>query len=79
MYLGLVKDTMGNQHKIINSYESITRKLEAQINECQDALEDSTKREHEQLEMIMELKEQHDKLGPDQEDDSDDDDCELCE
>ena len=34
MYLDLIKDTMQNQHKIIVSYENITKKLETQISDC---------------------------------------------
>lgn len=75
MYLDILKETLGSQHKIITSYESITKKLEAQISECQDALEDSTKRETEQLQMIMDLKGQLDKIGDEDESDSD---CETC-
>jgi hypothetical protein len=29
MYLDIVKDTMTNQHTIIDSYETITKKMEA--------------------------------------------------
>lgn len=49
MYMEIVKETMENQHKIIISYEGITKKLETQINECQSAMDDSTNRETEQL------------------------------
>jgi hypothetical protein len=34
MYMSIVKESMENQHKIIISYETITRNLEKQINEC---------------------------------------------
>ena len=53
MYMEIVKETMTNQHDLIDSYETITKKLEAQIHECQSALDESTHREMEQLEMIM--------------------------
>ena len=75
MYLEILRETLDNQHKIVDSYESITKKLEAQINECQDALEDSTKREMEQLQLIMELKDQYDNLG---DDDDSDGECKVC-
>ena len=78
MYLEILRDTLENQSKIVESYEGITKKLEAQINECQDALEDSTQRETEQLQLMMELKEQYDKLGGGADSD-DDDDCAHCE
>ena len=51
--------------------------MEAQISECQEALDESTKREVEQLEMIMTLKEHYDKLEEGEEED--DEDCEKCE
>lgn len=82
MYMEIVKETMENQHKIIVSYEGITKKLEAQINECQGAMDDSTKRETEQLQLIMSLKEQYDKLGKkegEEGEEDDEDDCDLCE
>ena len=34
MYLDIVRETLTSQHKIIYSYESITKKLESQIGEC---------------------------------------------
>ncbi len=74
MYLDIVKETMTNQHDLIDSYEIITKKLEAQINECQSAMDESTQREMEQLEMIMQLKEQYDALKEQQDDDSDEED-----
>ena len=40
----------------MSSYEGLTKKLETQINTCQLALDESTKRELEQLQMIMQLK-----------------------
>lgn len=76
MYLDIVKETMSNQHDLIDSYENITKKLEAQIHECQSAIDESTQREMEQLEMIMQLKEQYDALKEQEDDDDDDeDDC----
>jgi hypothetical protein len=42
MYLDIVKETMSNQHDLIDSYETITKKLEAQIHECQSAMDEST-------------------------------------
>ena len=79
MYLDIIKDTMTNQHTIIDSYETITKKMEAQIHEVQEAMDESTKRELEQLEMIVKLKEQHDALkDSDGEDNSEDEDCEKC-
>ena len=75
MYLDIVKDTMANQHTIIDSYETITKKMEAQIHECQEALDESTKRELEQLELIVKLKDQHDALN---DSDADDEDCDKC-
>lgn len=75
MYMDILKETMTNQHTIIESYELITKKLESQIAECQAALDDSTKREMDQLELIVKLKEQHDALR----DDDDSDYCEECE
>jgi hypothetical protein len=64
---------------LIDSYETITKKLETQINECQSALDDSTHREMEQLQMIMQLKEQYDALkdeeGSGDEEETDEDDC----
>lgn len=78
MYLEIVKETMDNQHKIIDSYEGITKRLEAQITESQSALEDSTRREMEQLQMIMELKEQYDELGTGSAI-AESEDCEACE
>jgi hypothetical protein len=47
MYLEIVKETMSNQHDLIDSYETITKKLEAQIHECQSAIDESTQREME--------------------------------
>lgn len=77
MYLEIVKETMFNQHELIDSYENITKKLETQINECQSALDDSTHREMEQLQMIMQLKEQYDALKDQDSDDeeTDEDEC----
>ena len=40
----------------MTSYEGLTKKLEIQIGTCQLALDESTKRELEQLQMIMQLK-----------------------
>jgi hypothetical protein len=46
----------------------------------QEALDESTKRELEQLEMIMKLKEQHDSLkDSDGEEDSEEEECPKCE
>jgi hypothetical protein len=56
MYMEIVKDTMESQHKIIMSFEGITKKLEKQIEDSQQALDESTKRETEQLELIIKLK-----------------------
>ena len=78
MYLDIVKDTMANQHTIIDSYETITKKMEAQISECQEALDESTKRELEQLELIVKLKDQHDALNDSDGEDDQDEDCDKC-
>ena len=67
--LDIVEDTFKNQTKIINSYDALVKKLEAQIILCQKALEESTRREIEQLELIMELKQTE--MGKDAEDDKD--------
>ena len=40
----------------MTSYEGLVKKLENQIGTCQLALDESTKRELEQLQMIMHLK-----------------------
>ena len=40
----------------MTSYEGLVKKLETQIGTCQLALDESTKRELEQLQMIMQLK-----------------------
>ena len=48
---------MLEQDKVIWKYEALVCKLEGQINDCQKALDDSTNREVEQLEMIEEMKE----------------------
>ena len=80
MYMDIVKETMQNQHELIDSYETITKKLEEQITECQAAIDESTTRETEQLEMIMQLKEQYDKLKEEEDDDdTDEDDCPICD
>ena len=55
-YLSIVEGTMFNQSKIMESYEGLVKKLEIQVGTCQQALDESTKREIEQLQMIMELK-----------------------
>ena len=55
-YLLIVEATLLNQGKIMTSYEGLTKKLETQIGTCQLALDESTKRELEQLQMIMQLK-----------------------
>ena len=55
-YLMIVEATVYNQSKIMESYESLVKKLETQVITCQSALDESTKREIEQLEMVMELK-----------------------
>ena len=79
MYLEIVKESMSNQHDLIDSYEAITKKLEAQIHECQSAIDESTQREMEQLEMIMQLKEQYDAFKADDDGDSDEEDnCQVC-
>ncbi len=59
------------------NYEDLVKKLEAQLIQCQEALDESTKREIEQIGLIMELKiEQHTKASD--KDDDDDEDCETC-
>ncbi len=55
-YLSIVEGTMFNQSKIMESYEGLVKKLEIQVGTCQQALDESTKREIEQLQLIMELK-----------------------
>ena len=55
-YLSIVEATMFNQGKIMESYEGLVKKLEIQVLTCQSALDESTKREIEQLELIMEVK-----------------------
>ena len=47
---------MYNQSKIMESYEGLVKKLETQVTTCQLALDESTKREIEQLQLIMQLK-----------------------
>ena len=54
-YLSIVEATMFNQGKIMESYEGLVKKLEIQVLTCQSALDESTKREIEQLELIMEV------------------------
>ncbi|TNV75533.1 hypothetical protein FGO68_gene5389 [Halteria grandinella] len=70
----------------MESYEGLVKKLENQVITCQSALDESTKREIEQLQMVMELKLQIEKRkaarqldgtatkGPKVKDD-----CETCE
>jgi hypothetical protein len=77
MYLEIVRDTLVSQGSIVDSYEGIAKKLEAQIAQCQDALDESTRRETDQLAMILSLKAQYDKLDPNRDDDGDE--CEVCE
>ena len=48
-YLSIVEATMFNQGKIMESYEGLVKKLETQVLTCQAALDESTKREIEQL------------------------------
>ena len=55
-YLSIVEATMFNQGKIMESYEGLVKKLETQVLTCQAALDESTKREIEQLQLIMEVK-----------------------
>ena len=55
-YLMIVEATVYNQSKIMESYENLVKKLENQTKTCQTALDESTRREIEQLQMIMELK-----------------------
>ena len=55
-YLIIVESTVVNQGKIMESYENLVKKLENQVVTCQTALDESTRREIEQLQMIMELK-----------------------
>ncbi len=55
-YLSIVEATMFNQGKIMESYEGLVKKLEIQVHTCQAALDESTKREIEQLQLIMEVK-----------------------
>ena len=55
-YLSIVEATMFNQGKIMESYEGLVKKLETQVLTCQAALDESTKREIEQLEIVMQLK-----------------------
>jgi hypothetical protein len=55
-YLSIVEATLYNQGKIMTSYEGLVKKLETQIGTCQLALDESTKRELEQLELIVKLK-----------------------
>ena len=52
----IVEATIYNQSKIMQSYETLVKKLETQVTTCQAALDESTKREIEQLQMVMELK-----------------------
>ena len=46
-YLDLVEQTVTQQHQIILNYEELVKKLEKQLGQCQDALNESTKREIE--------------------------------
>ena len=55
-YLTIVESTMRNQGKIMESYEGLVKKLETQIGHCQVSLDESTRREIEQLQLIMECK-----------------------
>ena len=55
-YVTIVESTVINQGKIMESYEGLVKKLETQIGHCQLALDESTKREIEQLQLIMELR-----------------------
>ena len=45
----IVEATIFNQSKIMQSYENLVKKLETQVTTCQAALDESTKREIEQL------------------------------
>ena len=40
----------------MTSYEGLVKKLENQVHTCQSAVDESTKREIDQLQMIMEVK-----------------------
>ncbi|CDW78163.1 UNKNOWN [Stylonychia lemnae] len=77
-YLDIVEQTVTSQHQIILNYEELVKKLENQLITCQQALDESTKREIEQIGLIMEMKMASAKAHLDGGKDSDQE-CETCE
>ena len=75
-YLDIVEQTVQSQHQIITNYEELVKKLELQITQCQIALDESTKREIEQISLIMELKLANATKDADEDDDKE---CETCQ
>lgn len=76
-YLDIVESTIDSQHQIIMNYEELVKKLENQIIQCQQALDESTKREIDQIKLIMELKLQLASQGQD-DDEEGQKPCSLC-
>eukprot|EP00347_Sterkiella_histriomuscorum_P007564 403348432 len=77
-YLDIVEQTVTSQHQIIVNYEELVKKLEVQLVQCQGALDESTKREIEQIGLIMEFKMTQAMKDGDDEDEHDKD-CETCD
>ena len=68
----------------MSSYDNLIKKLENQVITCQGALDESTKREIEQLSMVMELKlaieqRKQEQKGEEKEEKEEKEECETCE